>query len=221
MCAVKLLENLSAPDRAKLDRRSEITGYKSGEMLVSHLDEEANVFIMHSGLARVTIFSQQGRPVTYRDIGAGAIFGELAAIDDAPRSAAVMAVDDVVAAKLTPAGFRELMDTAETFRWAVMRHLSGQVRGMTNRIFEFSTLSVRERLISELLRLADEAGFQTGRAEVKPALTHFDLATRISSHREAVSRAMSELSKQGLINKSGGIWVLEDLDTLRKCLPSS
>jgi CRP-like cAMP-binding protein len=220
MVAVKILESLSSSDRAMLDRHSEISTYRSGEMLVSHLDEQSSVFIVHTGLARVTIFSQQGRPVTYRDIGAGAIFGELAAIDDAPRSAAVTAVDDVTAAKLSPSDFKHMMDTAETFRWAVMRHLSGEVRRMTNRIFEFSTLSVRERLISELLRLADEAGFQTGRAEVKPALTHFDLATRISSHREAVSRAMSELSKQGLISKSSGTWVLENLDSLRESLPT-
>ncbi len=216
----RLLERLSPADRAKLDRLADINAYKAGEMLVSHLDEETHVFIVHSGLARVTIFSQQGRPVTYRDIGAGAIFGELAAIDDGPRSAGVTAVDDVVAARLTKRDFRDLIESAETFRWAVMAHLSGEVRRMTNRIFEFSALSVSERLISELLRIAEEAGYTSGRAEITPALTHFDLATRISSHREAVSRAMSALSKQGLITKRMGTWVLEDLDALRAGLPN-
>ncbi len=215
----RLLERLSPADRAKLDKVAEVNSYAAGEMLVSHLDEENKVFIVHSGLARVTIFSQHGRPVTFRDIGAGAIFGELAAIDHEPRSAGVTAVDDVVAARLSKRDFRMLMDTAESFRWAVLEHLSGEVRRMTMRIFEFSTLSVRERLISELLRIAAENGFTEGRAEIKPALTHFELATRISSHREAVSRAMSEMSKQGLIAKRMGTWVLDDLDALRDALP--
>ncbi len=215
----RLLDQLNPADRAKLDKVAEVNSYAAGEMLVSHLDDQNNVFIVHSGLARVTIFSQQGRPVTFRDIGAGAIFGELAAIDQEPRSAGVTAIDEVVAARLSKRDFRMLIDTAETFRWAVLEHLSGEIRRMTMRIFEFSTYSVRERLISELLRIAAENGFEEGRAEIKPALTHFELATRISSHREAVSRTMSEMSKQGLIAKRTGTWIVEDLDALRDALP--
>ena len=67
---------------------------------------------------------------------------------------------------------------------------------MTERVYEFSTLVVRKRLIRELLRLAEDNEQREGSASISPAPTHFDLAARISTHREAVSREMSALAKR-------------------------
>ena len=102
--------------------------------------------------------------------------------------------------------------------WALLKHLSAQVRRLTERVFEFSTLLVRDRLIHELLRLAEAAGGPEGRAEIRPAPTHFELAHRISSHREMVSREMSALAKAGLVEKREGALIFSDLDQLRNLI---
>ena len=89
------------------------------------------------------------------------------------------------------------------------------MRRMTERIYEFSTLVMRKRLVRELLRLAEPDGSVAARASIRPAQPDFsDLAARISTHREAVSREMSALAKLKLIEKRKGLLVLPDIGRL-------
>jgi CRP-like cAMP-binding protein len=205
------LSRLSEADRDALARRWAVRRYRRDELVIAHEDGGRDVFFVLEGRARATLFSEGGRAVAYRDIECGDIFGELAAIDGKARSASVVALDLLSAARLPEAAFREIVDTRPTFTWTLLEHLSAQMRRMTERIYEFSTLVIRKRLIRELLRLAGEAGDE---AVVEPAPTHFELAAMISTHREAVSREMSALAKRGLIEKRGPRLMLLQLETL-------
>ena len=144
----------------------------------------------------------------------GGIFGELAAIDGRPRSATVIGLEPVLVAKLPQGAFREMVRSHPDFTWVLLTHLALQTRRMTERIYEFSTLVMRKRLVRELLRLAEPDGSVAARASIRPAPTHSDLAARISTHREAVSREMSALAKLKLIEKRKGLLVLPDIGRL-------
>lgn len=209
------LDRLSAEERDAVESYLVTRIYHRDATIISHLDESRDVFFVLEGRARAKIYSLHGKVVDYRDIHPGGIFGELAAVDGLPRSASVVALDRVKIGCLSEADFCNLVESRPAFAWAMMRHFSKQVRRMTERIFEFSTLVVRERLILELLRQADAAGIEQGRAEIHPAPTHFELAARISSHREAVSREMSVLAKEGLVEKRDGALFLENTGRLR------
>ena len=185
--------------------------YKRKEMIIAHEEASRDVFFVLEGRALATVYSEGGRAVAYRDMGPGQIFGEFAAIDGQARSATVMAMDPTIVARLPEAAFRQIVDARRGFTWALLEHLSLQMRRMTERVYEFSTLVVRKRLIRELLRLADDNEQREGSASISPAPTHFDLAARISTHREAVSREMSALAKRKLIEKRGRALILHDL----------
>ena len=207
------LSRLAEADRAALAARWTVRHYQRDEMIIAHDESGRDVFFVLEGRARATVFSERGRAVAYRDMEPGDIFGELAAIDGRARSASVVALEAMRAARLPEAAFRDIVDARPTFTWALLQHLSGEMRRMTDRIYEFSTLVVRKRLIRELLRLAQAS--EEGRAAIAPAPTHFDLAARISTHREAVSREMSALAKRGLIERRGGSLVIRDLAGLK------
>jgi CRP-like cAMP-binding protein len=209
------LSRLAEADRAALAARWTVRHYQRDEMIIAHDESGRDVFFVLEGRARATAFSERGRAVAYRDMEAGDIFGELAAIDGRARSASVVALEAVRAARLPEAAFRDIVNARPTFTWALLEHLSGEMRRMTDRIYEFSTLVVRKRLIRELLRLAEESQQAEGRAAIAPAPTHFDLAARISTHREAVSREMSALAKRKLVEKRGGTLVIRDLAGLK------
>ena len=116
---------------------------------------------------------------------------------------------------MTVGDFQGLIATDPDFTMALLRYFTQQSRLMTERIFEFSTMLVRDRLVCELVRLAEEYEAADGTVALTPAPTHFDLAARISTHREAVSREMSRLAKLGLISKSGGQLIVHDIGRLR------
>jgi CRP/FNR family cyclic AMP-dependent transcriptional regulator len=202
------LERLQQPDLEALARRWTVRGYRHNEAIIAHRDGGRDVFFLLEGRARVTLFSENGREIAYRDVGAGEIFGELAGIDGKPRSATVVAIDPARAARLPEAAFRDMVSSHPIFAWALLDHLSAQLRRMTDRVFEYSTLVVRKRLILELLREAAQTEPEDGKPCLCPAPSHVELAAKISSHREAVSREMSMLAKKGLIEKRGNRLVL-------------
>lgn len=212
---LEILDRLSPEDRGVVEAHFTYASYSEGQPIISHQDQDRDVFFVLEGRLRATLYSNTGRAVDYSDAGPGDVVGELAAIDGAPRSATVEALTPVRVARLPEAAFRELIETRPAFTSALLQHLTAQIRKLTERVFELTTLPMRHRLLRELLRLAAVAGVDQGRAEIRPAPTHFELASRIGAHREAVSREMSALHKAGLLEKRGGALVLRDSDTLR------
>ncbi len=208
------LSRLCESDLTALSTRWSAASYKHSEMIIAHGDSGRDVFFLLEGRARVTLFSEDGKEIAYRDIVPGDIFGELACIDGRTRSASIVALEATRAARLPPAAFRELVENHPRLAWSLLEHLSALLRRMTDRVFEYSTLVVRKRLILELIRRAQEAGASGRQVAINPAPTHFELASGISTHREAVSREMSALAKRGLIQKQGNRLVLADLAAL-------
>lgn len=206
---------LDQSDRAALEQRWTISRFARKEMVISHDEQSRDVFFVLEGRARATVYSEGGVAVAYREIESGGVFGELAAIDGRPRSATVVAVEPLRVARLSEVAFHNLVDSRPGFRWALLDHLARQVRRMTDRVYEYSTLVVRKRLIRELLRLANGPDRSEGEASILPAPTHADLAARISTQREAVSRGMSALTKQKLIIRRGDALVLRDVAVLK------
>ena len=102
-------------------------------------------------------------------ISTGAIFGELSAIDRAPRSTSVEGRGDLEIGRLPREQFTHLVDSIPSFRWALLEHLTMQARNMTDRIFEYSTMLVAERVIAELIRQGEAAGEVDGYAKIRPA----------------------------------------------------
>jgi hypothetical protein len=89
------------------------------------------------------------------------------------------------------------------------------VRVLTTRIFEFSTMAVRQRLRAELLRLAEAAAKGKSHALLSPAPKHAEIASRISTHREAVTREFTWLETQGYVVKDGRALKIPDITRLR------
>jgi CRP-like cAMP-binding protein len=210
------LDGLAQDDRAALAARWTVRHYDRKKMIIAHDEQSRDVFFVLEGRARATVYSEEGKSVAFRDIEAGGIFGELAAIDGKTRSASVIALDPLRIATLSEAAFRELVTSRPGLTWALLTHLTLQIRHMTDRVYEFSTLIVRKRLIRELLRLAQHDDRQGAPATINPVPTHFDLASRISTHREAVSREMSALARNNLIEKRGKKLILKDVDALER-----
>jgi hypothetical protein len=152
--------------------------------------------------------------VRFDDIEAGDLFGEFAAIDGEPRTADVVAVTDTLVACLSADQFWDLLRQHATVCNAIMRRITGIIRSTQQRVVEFSTLPVRGRLHAELLRLARPAAADEAQAVISPVPTHAEIASRISTHREAVTRELSGLARAGLIEKRGTDLIICDVATL-------
>ena len=100
----------------------------------------------------------------------------------------------------------------------VLRQLTGLIRKLGDRVVEFSALSVKSRIHAEILRLAKNNLITENTAEITPSPTHQDIASRISTHREAVSREISELTKNAILKRSEGKLIVQDISKLEALL---
>lgn len=188
----------------------------AGGHVISRDAADRDVYLVVSGRVQVGAFSAGGKQVTYCEIDAGDLFGELAAIDGRARSADVIATRDSLLAAMPPTVFLALLAAHQGPREWLLKRLTGTVREMTDRVFDLSTLGVKNRVHAELLRLARLGEVSNNAARIEPAPTHGDIANRISTYREQVTREISLLTSQGVVAREGHCLVVRDMALLER-----
>ncbi|HEU0099223.1 MAG TPA: Crp/Fnr family transcriptional regulator [Allosphingosinicella sp.] len=183
--------------------RAQLIKVRRGQIIISEGSDTTEVYLIRSGKVQISLFSLHGREVILREMGADQIFGELAAIDGQRRSANVIAVEDSVLALMRGEQFVDFLGAVPQAGLWMSRLLVARIRNLTSRAFELATLPVAGRIHSELLRLARESGVDSDRLTIQPMPTHADLAARIGTHREAVTRELNLLAGEGILHQSG------------------
>ena len=190
--------------------------YVAGEQILSYQDASTDVLFLLSGKARVIIYSSDGKAVVFVDLAPPTMFGEIAAIDRKPRSASAEALEACTVASMSAEKFEELLMREPRVAMAVLRHTVADVRRLSERVFEFSTMVVQNRIQAELMRLAGQTAHAENSAVLSPAPSLSDIAARVSTHREAVSRELSRLTSMGLLRREGGSLTITNLSKLAK-----
>lgn len=198
----------------RLEPHARLTRARAGQMILDYGVRSTEVYVILEGHVQAELYSPNGREVILGTLGPGAIFGEVAAIDEAPRSATVVATSDCRLARIEGAAFREaVLGDPAAAEW-LARQLMGRIRGLTERIFEMNTLAVRDRLHCELLRLCLSAGIHDNRAVIEDAPTHGQLAARIGTHREGVTRELQHLVREGIVQQDRRRLTVNDVRAL-------
>lgn len=216
LAGIELFRNLDAAGREKIVRHCKLHQFSRNHSVVLVQDQTTDVYFIVSGLVRVTMFSVTGKEVAFRDMGPGEFFGDLSAIDGMPRSSSVVTLQDSLVLSMSSQAFWETIETYPSVSKIELQRLSALVRMLSDRVFEFSTLGVQNRIHAELLRLGLAHLQGENMATIAPAPRHADIASRISTHREAVTRELNHLESTGLIERSSGAIVILDVAQLSK-----
>ncbi len=190
----------------------------SGRQIIIAKENSSDVYFIAEGKVKILLYSaDNGREVQFTEFGPYEMFGELSAIDGRPRSATVEAEEQCRLAVLTREQFKRLLHEHSDFAFAVLNQLASQVRRLSERVFEFSTLTVHSRILAELLRLAAPVPGKRGQALISPVPPREDFAARVSTTREQVSRAITKMAKDGVLEREGKKAIrVKDLERLRK-----
>jgi CRP-like cAMP-binding protein len=213
---IALLEGLPDAALEALARQCAWRTCAVDQHIISRDAGDRNVYFIVSGRVRATMYSRAGRQVTFGDQVAGEFLGELAAIDGERRALDVIALEPTLVASLTPTAFAELLREQPVIVDRVLRRLTRLLRDTSERVIELSTLGVQNRIHAELLRLAAKAGVDSNAARLNPAPKHADIANRVSTNREQVTREISALVRSGLLAKDGAALVVCDVQRLQQ-----
>jgi CRP/FNR family cyclic AMP-dependent transcriptional regulator len=221
LAGIGIFCGLSPDVLASLSRRCHWRRYSAGQTIVQYQDEGRDVFFILTGRVCAVYYSASGREVRFSDIPAGELFGEFAAIDGEPRTADVVAVTETLIASMSAELFWEILRRHDSVCAAILCRLTGIARATQRRIVEFSTLPVRSRLHAELVRMARTCAPDGSTAIISPAPKHAEIASRISTHREAVTRELNELTRAKLIAKRGSDLIIYDTEMLESMVEAS
>lgn len=200
-------------NEAELARFAEVTRereYPKNSVILFEDDPGDALYIVSTGQVKVVLIGEDGREVILSVLGDGDFFGEMAIIDDEPRSAHVIAMKDSHLLVLRREAFQAQLEQNPKIALKLLRVLVQRLRRADEKIGGLVLLDVNGRVAQLLLDLAEESGGP----KITRRLTHHTIAQMIGSSRETVSRAMRELVERGFIEVSRREITIRQRDSL-------
>ena len=186
-------------------------------MLFVEGDTSDRVFLLLAGRVRIFRTDDAGRETLLAIRGPGDLVGELAAVDGDPRSASAMALEPGEVATISGADFREALDVVPGLARILLGTVVGRLRDADRKRAEFGGSDATRRVARRLVELAERYGEDDGSAVViSLAMTQEDLAGWTGASREAVSRAVRDLRKAGVVETGRRSVRVLDVKALRK-----
>lgn len=176
---------------------------KKGQTFLSKSDDTTSVYLIHKGRIEFTLLSVTARETLFRECGPGQIVGELAAIDETPRSMNAVALENSEVFRLSRHSFWALIDENREFREWFLKLMAGRIRELSQRILNLSTLTVPCRVWLELVQRCEELEGDRDRVTLINFPAHRRLAAKLGTHREAISREFSKLTSDGIVKQNG------------------
>ncbi|MDH4191714.1 MAG: cyclic nucleotide-binding domain-containing protein [Betaproteobacteria bacterium] len=176
-------------------------------MVMAAGDPTDSLYIVISGRLKVMMSDAEGKEVILSILGPGEFFGEMGLIDDAPRSASVVAIEPCELLAISKRDFKKCMAENFDMTMALMRGLVHRLRDADRKIGSLALLDVYGRVARLLLDMSE---LVDGQKIVTKRLPKQDIAKMIGASREMVSRVMKDLQVGGYIEMRGSNIVLRD-----------
>jgi CRP-like cAMP-binding protein len=201
---VPIFSELSDEDITSLAKLASRKRYPKDTVVFFENEEGDFFFTILEGRIKVTILGDDGREVILSVLGPGDFFGEMALLDNEPRSATAIAVEESELLSLHRNDFQTVLNDNKSITSALIRVLSARLRRANHQISTLALLDVYGRVARVIVDMAREEGkrLRDGRIAFRRA-THQEIANRIGTTRETVTRMLKDLERQGLIHIDG------------------
>ncbi|MGB8701348.1 MAG: Crp/Fnr family transcriptional regulator [Thermosynechococcaceae cyanobacterium] len=186
-------------------------------VIVLEEDWGSSVYFILSGWVKIRTYNIDGKEVTLNIVGKGEVVGEMAVLDEAPRSTDVITLTPTVVANMPGNDFRHLLDTEPQAGVRLAKLMARRLRQVNRRLRLRESDSV-SRVADILLFLAEGQGTRRETGIEIPNLPHRELSSLSGMARETVTRVLGKLEKKGLILRSQDSFQIVNVDALEKIL---
>jgi len=193
---ISLFSDLAEPDLKVLTNHAVTRVYPKNSVIIHEGDISHALFVVVSGRVKAFLSDDKGKEIVLNHHGPGEYFGELALFDDAPRSATVITLEKTSLSMISKSDFEVCLRTSPQVAVHVIRGLIKRLRAATDNVRSLALMDVYGRVARVLLQLAEQ---DNGQLVIKEKLTHQDIADRVGSSREMVSRIFKDLKSGGYI----------------------
>ena len=220
LAGIELISGLGEDERRELESICRWRRYRLGETIFDRGSEGREVYFVVEGGVNIVSFSLTGREIRFAIAKSGDFFGEMAAIDERPRSASIVAEEDSLIAVLPAEPFISLLKRRGDITFTLLQRLSANVRDTDDQVVELSGMEDMSRICSALLRMAKIDDTVDDLWTIRPMPGLRDLARDAGTNREAVNRSLTELYGGGLLKRKGDSLYLMDRKALEHIVSS-
>ena len=220
LAKVAIFSGLSESELSFLSRRAVPKRFSAGELIFSEGEPCAGLYVVQSGNVRIFKTSINGREQVLSIDGPGSSVAELPVFDGGNYPASVAAVTESTLLFISKQDFQALCLAHPQVALKVLRVVGARLRRLVGIIEELSFTTVRHRLASYLVRMAQKDSTAGGMQVQLPA-SNQELASQIGTVRELVSRNLSRFQAEGLIRLEGRAVIIPDVDKLAAELQAS
>ncbi len=217
-----LLASLSQPELQLLEARTVRKLFSAGELLFSEGEPCNGLHIIARGKVRIFKTSVNGREQVLAVNVPGESIAEIPVFDGGPYPASAVAIEDVEIAFISRRDFQAYCLQHPEVALKVLVVVGARLRGLVGIIEELSFTTIRQRLISALLKLAQSEGRKTARGiEFQLPASHQELANQLGTVRELISRNLMRLQAEGLLDVDARQIVVKDIKGLSGLLDAT
>ncbi len=216
--AIPLFSTLSDPELQTVLKSTRQLHYPKNSVVFHEGDRGDNLLVVLSGRVKVLLSGEDGHEIVLSILEPKGFLGEIAVVDEAPRSATAVTLEPTDFLKVTQEQFLDLMQQHPPIATKVARQLAGSLRDSTEHIRTLTMFDVHGRILRALLKLAKQRTKQGTRIVMQPRPSHRQLAEWLGCSRETVSRAMKVLQETGLLEVRKTAFAIEER-TLRRYWP--
>lgn len=209
-----LLAGLSPHELASFLSELRKVRVEAGQIVIIQNEWTNQVYFVFSGRLLGQLNSENGRGISFTQISAGNYFGELAALDDSPRSITVSAIEKSQLGVMSGRDFRRWLTRVPALPLALVSDLAVRNRQLTERIHGLVAHDVDKRVRSYLTRLALNSGALNVGGVLERSPSHEEIATFVGANREAVSRVISRLACEGILESGRRRIIIRNVDAM-------
>jgi CRP-like cAMP-binding protein len=212
---VPIFSGLSDDDLVALADSFRKRSYRKRDVLVFEGDASDALFVITSGNAAVIRVNAEGKETMLSVLKAGEVFGEMGVMEDAPRSATVVALRDMQALRLPRETFLKLLEQRPSMQRTIISALCLRLRSTNRSVQAVSHMDMRARLADLLLMLGKKFGenVESG-TRLTLKLTNQQMANMIGGTKETVNRTLNSFWNERLIDKRSANIVIPDSSKL-------
>lgn len=217
-----LLSSLTPAEVQMLAARTVRKLFQAGELLFCEGEPCTGLHIVAQGKVRIFKTSMSGREQVLAVEGPGSSIAELPVFDGGPYPASVMAIEDSEIAFISRRDFHAYCREHPDVALKVLAVVGGRLRRLVGIIEELSFTTIRQRLVSTLLKMAQADGKKTARGiEFQLPCSHQEIANQLGTVRELISRNLMRLQAEGLLEVDARHILIKDMGGLTALLEAS
>ncbi|HEY9640280.1 MAG TPA: Crp/Fnr family transcriptional regulator [Coleofasciculaceae cyanobacterium] len=194
-----------------------IRNHPQNQVILLENDWGSSVYFILEGWVKIRTYNLDGKEITLNILGKGEVFGEMAPLDEVPRSTDVLTLVPTVIGNMPSNDFVQLLSTEPKSGIRLAQLMARRLRQVNRRLRLRESDSV-SRVADILLFLADGQGKTGNQGTEIPNLPHRELSSLSGLARETVTRVLSKLEKKGLIQRDRDILCIPDVDALERML---